>query len=94
MTVNEEFKPNRKPLFQNASELQPKPKTKLTQPKFEPQTHQCQHLLEPTFEGSSINFCDLYKGIICTQAIYNDSEQYTTCEYKKIYSRLIRTELT
>jgi hypothetical protein len=90
MTVNDEFKPNRKPLFKNASEL-PQPKEPTV---FQREPHQCPHLQGPTFEGSSINFCDLMPGVTCIQAIYNHPEQYKDCEYKKIYSRLIRTELT
>jgi hypothetical protein len=86
MTVNEDFRPNRKPLFKNASELQTQTQKEQT---FEREPHQCPHLLGPTYTGSSINFCSLMSGIVCTKTIYNDPEQYRTCEYLKIYTRFI-----
>lgn len=98
MSVNEEFAPNRKPTFRRLEmPKQPQPPQSQQPVKLQNQNQnmftrletQCKHLLGPTYEGSLVNFCDLMPGIICTKNIYNDPEQYNSCEYKKIYDRPI-----
>lgn len=89
MSVNDQFKSNRKSLFQKASELPQPKKPESSAPVFEREPHQCPHLQGPTFQGSSINFCDLMNGITCIKAIYNVPEQYKSCIFEKIYNNTV-----